>query len=124
MWLAAGQQLAKVPRCLGSIPQVAAVHRAGLKRPTGPFGRRSPKTTKSSERLDGGCRGRVVHLGSCGTVDVHGRELKKFLGRTGALAVCGFREDVDWLESAAFDMLVLGRLQGASFLRTSRHAEV
>ena len=72
-----------------------------------------------AERLDGGCRGRVVHLGSCGTVDVHGRELKKFLSRTGALAVCGFRENVNWLESAAFDMLVLGRLQGASFQRTS-----
>ena len=26
------------------------------------------------------------NLGSCGTVDVHGRELKKFLSRTGALA--------------------------------------
>ena len=72
-----------------------------------------------AERLDGGCRGRVVHLGSCGTVDVHGRELKKFLSRTGALAVCGFRENVNWLESTAFDMLVLGRLQGASFQRTS-----
>ena len=72
-----------------------------------------------AERLEGGCRGRVVHFGSCGTVDVHGRELKKFLSRTGALAVCGFRQEVDWLESAAFDMLVLGRLQGASFLRAS-----
>ena len=50
---------------------------------------------------------------------MHGRELKKFLSRTGALAVCGFRQEVDWLESAAFDMLVLGRLQGASFLRAS-----
>ena len=70
-------------------------------------------------RLEDGCRGRVLHLGSCGTVDVHGRELKKLLGRTGALAVCGFREEVDWLESAAFELLVLGGLQGASFLQTS-----
>ena len=72
-----------------------------------------------AERLEGGCRGRVLHFGSCGTVDVHGRELKKFLARIRALAVCGFRENVDWLESAAFDMLVLGGLQGTSFLRTS-----
>ncbi len=72
-----------------------------------------------AERLDDGCKGRVVHLGSCGTVGVHGRKLKKFLSRTGALAICGYTNQVDWLESAAFDALVLGRLQNASFLRAS-----
>ena len=75
-----------------------------------------------AERLDGGCKGRVVHLGSCGTVGVHGSRLKKFLRRTGALAVCGvcgYTNQVNWLESAAFDVLVLGRLQNASFQRTS-----
>ena len=72
-----------------------------------------------AERLDGGCKGRVVHLGSCGTVGVHRRKLKKFLSRTGALAICGYTKKVEWLESAAFDALVLGRLQNASFLRAS-----
>ena len=72
-----------------------------------------------ADRLDGACRGRVVHLGSCGTVGVHGRRLNKFCTRTGALAVCGFREDVDSLTSAAFEMLVLGGLQHASFLRST-----
>ena len=50
---------------------------------------------------------------------MHGRELKKFLARTEALAVCGYKDEVGWLESAAFDMLVLGRLQDASFLQVS-----
>ena len=72
-----------------------------------------------ADRLDGACKGRVVHLGSCGTVGVHGHRLKRFCTRTGALAVCGFRNEVDWLKSAAFEMLVLGGLQGASFLRTN-----
>ena len=72
-----------------------------------------------AERLEGGCKGRVIHFGSCGTAAAHGRELKKFLARTEALAVCGYREEVGWLESAAFDMLVLGRLQGASFVQVS-----
>ena len=35
--------------------------------------------------------------------------------RTGALAVLGFKREVDWLASAAFDTLVLGYLQGVSF---------
>lgn len=68
--------------------------------------------------LDGSCKGRVVHLGSCGTVGAHGRRLNKFLARTRALAVCGYTKEVDWVESAAFDLLVLGRLQDASFRRT------
>ena len=70
-------------------------------------------------RLGGRCKGRVIHFGSCGTAAAHGRDLKKFLARTEALAVCGYREDIHWLESAAFDMLVLGRLQDASFVQVS-----
>ena len=72
-----------------------------------------------AERLEGRCKGRVIHFGSCGTAAVHGRELNRFLERTEALAVCGYKEEVDWLESAAFDMLVLGRLQSASFVQVS-----
>ena len=72
-----------------------------------------------AERLEGRCRGRVIHFGSCGTAAVHGRELTKFRARTEALAVCGYKEGVDWLESAAFEMLLLGRLQDASFLQVS-----
>lgn len=52
-----------------------------------------------AERLEGGCRGRVVHFGACGTVDVHGRRLKRFLTQTGARAVCGFKTQVHPLRS-------------------------
>ena len=72
-----------------------------------------------AERLADRCKGRIVHLGSCGTVDVHGRRLNRFLKLTGALAVCGYRKDIDWLESAAFDVLLLGGLQNTSFRRAS-----
>ena len=68
-----------------------------------------------AECLDGGCKGRVVHLGSCGTVGAHGAKLNRFLSRTGALAICGYTREVDWLEAAAFDALVLGGLQYTSF---------
>ena len=69
------------------------------------------------ERLDGKCRGRIIHFGSCATVDVPDHALNAFLRRTGALAVFGYRADVEWLKSAAFDLLVLGGLQRVSFLR-------
>ena len=70
-----------------------------------------------ADRLDGCCTGRVIHFGSCATLWVHGHSLNAFLRRTGALAVCGYTENVDWLESAAFDLLVLGGLQDVSFLQ-------
>lgn len=63
------------------------------------------------ERLEGACRRRVIHFGSCGTLAVHGNRLRRFLLRTGALAVCGYREDVDWMLSAAFELILLYQFQ-------------
>lgn len=71
-----------------------------------------------ADLLDGRCKGRIVHFGSCSTLDVHGHKLNAFLNRTDALAVCGFKSDVDWLQATAFEMLVMGGLQEVSF--TSR----
>ncbi len=65
-----------------------------------------------AEPLAGFCKGRVIHFGSCSTLDVPDDELNTFLHRTGACAVFGFRTDVGWLKSAALDLLVLGYLQG------------
>ena len=71
-----------------------------------------------ARQLEGRCRGRVIHFGSCDTLDVHGRELNRFLEHTGALAVFGFKDEVDFLESASFELLLLGYLQQVSFTRT------
>ena len=68
-----------------------------------------------ADQLEGCCKGRVIHFGSCSTLDVNGHTLNGFLRRTGALAVLGFRKDIDWLASAAFDTLVLGYLQEVPF---------
>ena len=59
----------------------------------------------------------MIHFGSCSTLDLDGRKLSSFLRRTGACAVFGFRADVDWLRSAAFDLLVLGYLQEVSLTK-------
>ena len=63
------------------------------------------------EKLKDSCNRRIIHFGSCSTLDIHGNRLNRFLKRTGALAVCGYRTEVDWLESAAMDLLVLGLFQ-------------
>ncbi len=81
-------------------------------------GRKSAITLDDlAQRLEGACRGRVIHFGSCSTLDVHGTALNRFLRRTEACAVFGFRTDVDWLSSAAFEMLVLGCLRDVSLTK-------
>lgn len=77
------------------------------------------KLTELARRLKGRCRGRVIHFSSCRTLRARIHQLDKFVDTTGALAVCGFTKDVDWLESAALDVLVLGRLQNASFRQSN-----
>lgn len=68
-----------------------------------------------AQRLEGACKRRVIHFGSCSTLDVHGNELNSFLRRTGACAVLGYRAEVYWPKSAALDLLVLAYLQEVSF---------
>ena len=74
------------------------------------------------ERLEGCCKGRGIHLGSCQTMNVHGSRLNKFLKRTGALAVCGYKIDVDWMYSAAFEIMLLGCFQRFTMTRTGMAA--
>ncbi len=68
--------------------------------------------TQLGEMLAGKCNKRIIHFGSCDTLDVHGGSINAFLRKSGALAVCGYRGDVDWLESAAFELIVFSGLQG------------
>lgn len=56
-----------------------------------------------------GAAGRTVYFGSCLTA-YYAEDLKAFVGQTHAAAVVGYRKTVDWLESSAFDLLLLERL--------------
>ena len=67
---------------------------------------------KVADIVDGirqSCENCVIHFGSCGTIDEgHAKEL--FDARH-ASGVSGFRHDVDWIDSAAFELMYLGLLQ-------------
>jgi hypothetical protein len=52
-----------------------------------------------------------LFFASCRTLQIDKRKLKKVLRKTGALAICGYRSDVDWMKSAAFELLVLNEMQ-------------
>ncbi|MHB9145728.1 MAG: DUF6642 family protein [Symbiobacteriia bacterium] len=50
--------------------------------------------------------GRIVHFGSCATLDVDEDRIREFLDATGVAAVTGFDSNVDWVESSAFELLM------------------
>ena len=59
----------------------------------------------------GQCANRIVHFGSCLTLDVEDERVGSFLEHTGVSAVSGYQSEVDWTESVAFDMLYIKMMQ-------------
>ena len=57
-----------------------------------------------------GAAGRVIYLGSCSTLGIDEGEIEQFCKATGAKAVVGYRRVVQWIESAAFELLLLETL--------------
>ena len=60
--------------------------------------------------IDGKAAGGVIYFGSCLTLVTDDERLKRFVKNTGASVVVGYREEIDWLEGAAFELLLLDRL--------------
>lgn len=59
-----------------------------------------------AEMLGPGLTGRLVHFGSCETLAVDRRLIRRFLNQTGLVAASGFKTPVDWLDSAVFEVLL------------------
>jgi hypothetical protein len=59
-----------------------------------------------ADMLGTGLSERLVHFGSCETLRVDRRLIRRFLDRTGLVAASGFRKPVDWLDSAVFEVLL------------------
>jgi hypothetical protein len=60
--------------------------------------------------LEDSCEGRVVHLGGCSTLKTRNAAVDEFLSQTRARAVCGYVRDVDTVEAAALEMLLIEEL--------------
>lgn len=63
--------------------------------------------------LRGGCENRLVHFASCSTLNVSDDELACFADETAASAVSGYKKEVDWSASTAFELMYLESLQYA-----------
>ena len=61
--------------------------------------------------LQGKCNNRVIFFAACKTLSIPKRKIMDFLKTTKALAVCGYNDEVDWMLSTAFELLVLFAFQ-------------
>ncbi len=65
--------------------------------------------------LASSCANRVIMFSSCTTLNLPKDKLSRLLKKTGALLVCGYRVDVDWMRSTAFELLLFSRMQDNEF---------
>jgi len=61
--------------------------------------------------LQNKCKNKVIFIGSCAVFRSNKKHLKNFLEKTNALLICGYAEYVEWMESTAFELLLLNILQ-------------
>lgn len=69
-----------------------------------------------AEILDGRATGRVIYLGGCEVLARPGKELKEFCQVTGAKGLVGYTKSVPYIETIAFEVLLIeATLLGSSF---------
>ncbi len=58
-----------------------------------------------AEMLEGKAANKIIHFGSCETMYVMRRDLTRFLKKTGALAISGYENTIDFMPSTFLDLL-------------------
>ncbi|GAA2608632.1 DUF6642 family protein [Paractinoplanes durhamensis] len=69
--------------------------------------RRSVDLAHVADQLAGKCEGKRLYFGACSAMRSSKAALQEFLTTTGAALVCGYTRAVDWVESAAFETVLL-----------------
>lgn len=60
--------------------------------------------------LENRCQNRTVYLSSCSTLAASDDVLRDFCRRTKARAIVGYTRNVDWVESVAFELILISEL--------------
>ena len=61
--------------------------------------------------LEGKITGKIIHFGSCSTLNTSARNITSFMKRTGCSHLSGYKKDVEYNDSNAFEVLYLHYLQ-------------
>ena len=79
------------------------------------FGKSEISIEQLAQGLAGECNNRVIHFGSCSTLDADDELIQHFLDHTAASAISGYGKEVEWTESLAFDVLYIRMMQEGAF---------
>jgi hypothetical protein len=74
-----------------------------------------------SKICQNGLRGKIVYFGSCLTMKIDKRRIDKFLRETKALAVIGYKTEVDFMDSSMLDIAIITALQSHRDMRKVEH---
>ena len=74
------------------------------------LGKEDMKLSELGDLLKGACKNKHLILSSCETLAVKSSELAEFRRITGARSVSGYRKCPDWIESSAFDVILMTNL--------------
>lgn len=74
------------------------------------LGKDSLTLSRLAELIQGKAANRIIYFASCSTMLEDEGALKEFVKSTGARAAIGYWLDIDWLDSAGFEVFLLERL--------------
>jgi hypothetical protein len=75
------------------------------------IGKQSYSLDQLGNFLENKCSGKIIHFGSCLTLNTDRRHISRFLEQTNAIAVVGYTTEVLWMKSTVMDLLIFELLQ-------------
>lgn len=69
------------------------------------FGKEYITLKEIADMSEGKLNGKIVHFGSCSTLNTTESNITEFINRTECSFVSGYRKDVPYIESSAFELL-------------------
>lgn len=61
--------------------------------------------------LEGKLNGKIIHFGSCSTLNTSEKNITDFITRTGCSLISGYQKDVEYIDSTAFELLYFETVQ-------------
>ena len=69
------------------------------------FGKEHITLKEIADVLEGKLDGKIVHFGSCSTLNTTEKNITDFIKRTGCSFISGYKKDIPYIESSAFELL-------------------
>ena len=82
------------------------------------FGKEYITLKEIADVLEGKLNGKIVHFGSCSTLNTSDKNITDFINRTGCSFISGYKKDIPYIESTAFELLYFNALNTYRTYRT------